>query len=1684
MTTLHAFEGKPNLCLPQPEQYRLFFILLSIFCWSHSLVYANADDLKEAPTAFVSLDTLRTDAVVHISTDTIPDTVIISDCDLNIRFQSDRSYGLLYKDSINSPRNSIITFCPPNGNSHLTFNFNSFGLDEGDTLYVYDGLVDHAMLAMLGGSPGATPPPTGTGSSAGSGATPAFSDLFIASGSGYGSATFNGGWVAADCDRTTNPSGCITFHFKTDGDGNKDIGWDASIACTDRATTLRPPGNQFINLECADMKGSVTIGAGRVNSICTVANDSILVKVINGAGKVCKDTCLDARETFPIDLAIGTYTVQYFLKADPAIKAERYVAISPPVMVCNDNVNVSLGAACSATILPDMLLENPCDPIGNNLYYNIIVTDTKGDTLAKGTSKNDKYPWVLKDKVDICGDTRYQVEITRVYDYGDACCSQGKVEDVCWGYMTFTDETGPAFYESKTQTVKACDVSLENLNRILTKPNVIDNCDNAREKATVQLSEIELIEGKDCDSVRTYIATWRATDKCGNRGSQRDTVKVLRPTIVDFVDLPDIMLRCGIDEEQVINDIRQTGIPRLAINKDTIELNTEEYICGFILLKEDKYFPHPGGVKLFRYWSISNQCAPRPIPIQIDTQLIEYLDTLVPVLFCPPHNTLADAERIPVRAIDCMQKTFFDDPVAVDLCDPNPTVQMIALEQRVDGKWDSIAPNLTVTGFLPADTFRVKWHAYDGSGNFAQETCYRYFIFEDETIPSAICKDELHVSFGQGTPTLTVDEIDDISWDACGITKREVRRTDEGTWRNQVAFGCEDVYENPRVELRITDVMGNQNVCWLYVQVLDNVRPICERLPDTLAYCDQFFTNELGEPTDTDGDAQFEGREWQPLTGDLLKLYNDRFGYPECYDNANCRILSLEQEYQLIYDQCGSAKAQRRYRAFDGRQPEEVSPWLVQIITVDYRPDWKFNLPLDWKGECGDDLPAPAFDITKGSCDILAWEYEDQVFDIVNDACFQINRTYYIINWCLYQPGMAPYEINRSQNLLGDVVDERSVTPATYGNFGYFKYTQVLKVNDNSSPIVSINPVETCIYGAGDLFPIGEEDLTPGASPYECDTIRVFSAEASDCESAFFKNFSFEYWISEDGVQTGHGEANKFFWTVQPKVKYQVKFRVYDNCGNFGEKEEIFQFWDCTRPTIICQDTLATNIRIDGTALVSPAVIASRSYDNCTPQEYLDYRVWHDTYTTEAPSTTEAINTLPSALELSCEYQGIQTVRVYILDAEDNYSSCTTHIIITDEGEQCEETVVRPRVAVAGKIVMENGVEVEEVEVQVTGDGTMPSPYETTTDGNYNFRLTNGQVYNVVPKKNIRPLNGVSTFDLVLISKHILGIEHLDSPYHQIAADINNSKTITAYDLVQLRQLILNITTEFPANESWRFVDASYQFTTDTPLNEPYKEFIEVALAGADKMDNNFIAIKTGDVSGNAAPNGLVVSEARSTATFPIQVQDRMVKVGEEITVHFQAETLQELEGYQFALAYKGLELMTMEEGIVEKQHIGWTMKERQILPISWNKNHQASNEITTDQLFALTFKAQTSGKLSDLLSIHPTFMQVEAYTAANELMKVELQFATKNTPFELLQNRPNPFKDQTSIGFYLPIAGTVHLTILTTDGKKIHEWTNHFESGQQEWLINSQALAERGVLYYQLKTDQSIQTKKMIVLE
>ena len=65
----------------------------------------------------------------------------------------------------------------------------------------------------------------------------------------------------------------------------------------------------------------------------------------------------------------------------------------------------------------------------------------------------------------------------------------------------------------------------------------------------------------------------------------------------------------------------------------------------------------------------------------------------------------------------------------------------------------------------------------------------------------------------------------------------------------------------------------------------------------------------------------------------------------------------------------------------------------------------------------------------------------------------------------------------------------------------------------------------------------------------------------------------------------------------------------------------------------------------------------------------------------------------------------------------------------------------------------------------------------TASNGLFNFgKLPVGSDYTLAAQLDKDHLNGVSTFDLVQLQKHILGVQTINNPYRLIAADVNNSK--------------------------------------------------------------------------------------------------------------------------------------------------------------------------------------------------------------------------------------------------------------------------------------------------------------------
>lgn len=170
--------------------------------------------------------------------------------------------------------------------------------------------------------------------------------------------------------------------------------------------------------------------------------------------------------------------------------------------------------------------------------------------------------------------------------------------------------------------------------------------------------------------------------------------------------------------------------------------------------------------------------------------------------------------------------------------------------------------------------------------------------------------------------------------------------------------------------------------------------------------------------------------------------------------------------------------------------------------------------------------------------------------------------------------------------------------------------------------------------------------------------------------------------------------------------------------------------------------------------------------------------------------------------------------------------------------------------SVSGKIMDIEGNFIPGVNVQLLDQNGVVVATAANVSS-YSFsELPVGQDYTLQLSKAGSTLNGLSTFDVVLMHKHILGTGELTNPYQILAGDVNGSHSISIADIVEMRLLILGVIQGFRNGRNWGFLPASYSF--QNPAN-PFAELgniFHTFTLQEDIVDLNYFAIKYGDLNG------------------------------------------------------------------------------------------------------------------------------------------------------------------------------------------------------------------------------------------
>lgn len=809
---------------------------------------------------------------------------------------------------------------------------------------------------------------------------------------------------------------------------------------------------------------------------------------------------------------------------------------------------------------------------------------------------------------------------------------------------------------------------------------------------------------------------------------------------------------------------------------------------------------------------------------------------------------------------------------------------------------------------------------------------------------------------------------------------------------------------------------------------------------------------------------------------------SDYLGNDEDVNVLECSGYDIYHEDEEKINECGVGAVTRTWKVTEKCEPGR-STYCYQKLTILGRSDFEVCFPKDLVVDCSDSGGLTPNDInallgeyagtpyiSDDDCELIGIHYEDQDFGIVTSdegTCRKIVRVWTIVDWCSFNPDA---KLHAPDIIVDDRETAGKERPCVYrclkdDGDGYVTYTQIIRIKDEVAPDITCN------------------ELADGQiTGVDCHKLTV-ERDLGTANDACTPSDHIKYRWSINGTNLkGNGHVMN---AVLAPGNYTVVLYASDRCGNESHCETTLQVRDSKAPTPYCYTGIATVLMPStGSLEVWAKDLDAGSFDNCV-EDKLRF-----TFSEVAPEQDPDYNAAQGSSKrvFTCENLGTNKVQIWVWDASGNADFCEANLLIQQGADGCKDISTG---MVLGEIKTELNDGVEFAAITMNENSTTLNTMITGVDGKYVIsNLPKNHLYNLVVQRNDDHVNGISTLDIVHLQKHVLGIEALNSPYKIIAGDVDNNHQLSAVDVVTLRRLVLGIDEGFKKNTSWKFIPRNFVFANPAaPFDfpEPYKmpsmEQTEV------KVD--FVGVKIGDLNLTAIPNSSKLNgvEIREYQPLVLQVEDRFIPAGEAVQVNFYAKDFYGIWGYQFTLEGEGL-LITNLIGVgldIQSEHFGWPRQNQRLLTTSWSQPVMLDLNDGTP-IFSATVLAEKAGQLSKMLQVTSSVTPAESYRFGLN-NPIVLQYVApggiKTAGLSLFQNTPNPFADETSIGFNLPERSEATLKIMDIHGKVLKVYEGFYNKGYHEIKIKRSDMGlPQGVLYYTIDNKKATATRKMILID
>lgn len=1307
---------------------------------------------------------------------------------------------------------------------------------------------------------------------------------------------------------------------------------------------------------------------------------------------------------------------------------------------CVQNQQVFLDQNCQAVILPQDVL---ADVYNDYSSFVVEILDANGQSMNTPVASAQM----------LSGSWGVRVTDTQ---NGQSCTVSS---------MQFLDTIAPTIScESRTDTV-FCNMDLAEV----IQPTGWDNCNTS---ITMHLVSENYVDANICDDDALILKrVWEAVDASNNHSTSCVQSIVIKKTNIEFpsdivwtynqysffpniIDIAPVHESIfDLDEYDGQNDIDvDPGLsaPVLTQSGSGVVKGGEDASCKYVVSYTDE---HIQGCKnsfhILRTWTVNELCSGvtfshvQKVSIKDETSNFSLAGANGYEQVGAHYEYHMNAQDTSSNDV-CHTTGFVFYPLMMDGVDTQSIVINTAFGPLVNTNSEG--------GYIPSPGYPfgtypdgLELQVSDTCGNV--ETLLVTLVVEDTMAPVAICVNPVSITLNStGNTVLDANFFDGGSTDNCCISSFEVKRQTSNCastdlqYGSDISFCCDDIGQTVPVQMRVTDCYGNTSVCEVQVQVAGNTAPQCLAPPNATTSCQNFdpSLSSYGSMTATGG------------CGMTIDSTNASVDWSQFQTACQTGVIT---RYWSVWDQDGNTSS------------------CLQKITVIPVLSYNVQFPDDVTDGSLDTL-AP---IVTGNCGPISWSVQD-VKDIVSGDCTgKIYRTYTVSNDCDFD---SNYQAQTVTNPTNTTVGAQVV--ATSQNHGYFLYTQVIDIFDESAPTLECgeDSIEICtelntcssqvtlscfasddFVDASDLVFNYYYQLYAGSTDnYD---ILVSSNDANAPEMVkTFVNGGVQVSISLGVLNTG---SNRIVWTVS------------DGCGHTEIQERVFFVRDCQKPSMTCHallDTISLNDFGKPEITVPYTEILTGLSDNCTAVPYLQMAM--------TQNGAQPVFDDGSSFVLGCDDIGSTLATVWAKDAAGNVQNCETTITVVDVDNFCDRRMV------TGNIHLENGIGVKNVDVEAVSSNSNHPVFSTTTDymGNYSLELPIGADYLIKPSKtNDTYQNGVDMADVTVLYNHILATPQLSSVYQVLAANVLANNSAALPELLEIRKLVLNKIQEFDNVPVWTFADSKVQFPD---IFHPYNIHYTNHSIGnlADNQNIDFVAIKYGDL--NNSTNGqlkekkMFLAKSRGEDVVPLVVDNLYLKEGQEYLIPFNFLAEKEILSYQFTINFDldALEFLQVEadpkvierdfnifrasEGLIATAHLG-------VLP-------------ENQPVCALRFRAKSSGFLSKYLGLSDAITPSRAFDSDLEPIELKIDFQEKpKVDLELFQNEPNPFADITTISFELQKEEKLSLTIYAADGRVVEKREKTYPSGFHREIFLGSLFEEKGIYYYRIETQNGIYIKKMI---